>query len=121
MRPGDTRALPHAAAEMVRILLQPALWLGDSDQLQQLDGTGVRRASRQAEMRLHRLGQLPSDRQDGVERGHRLLEHHADAMAANLAHRLIIQLQKIPAIEADRAGRNASGLRDKAQDRQGRD
>ena len=33
---------------------------------------------------LQRLGDLPADGQHGIERGHRLLEHHADVAAAHL-------------------------------------
>ena len=47
----------------------------------------ARLAARQAGMRLDRLDQLPADRQHRVERGHRLLEDHGDAVAADAPHR----------------------------------
>ena len=37
-------------------------------------------------MRQHCLGNLVSDAHHRIERGHRLLEDHADAGAANMAH-----------------------------------
>ncbi len=40
MAAGDHHALPHAARELVRILLQPPLRLKDADFLQQLQGAG---------------------------------------------------------------------------------
>ena len=38
----DHHALAHAARELMRILLQPALGIGDADQRQQLDGARLR-------------------------------------------------------------------------------
>ena len=38
----DHHALAHAAGELMRILIEPALGVGDADQLQQLDGAGAR-------------------------------------------------------------------------------
>ena len=45
--------------------------------------SSARRAVRAA-MLLQRLGDLPADGQHRIERGHRLLEHHADVAAAHL-------------------------------------
>jgi hypothetical protein len=59
----------------------------------------------------HHLGDLLPDREHGVERGHRLLEDHADAVAADppdvrLAHRdevLPLEVDAAPLLDA--AGR----------------
>ena len=45
-----------------------------------------RRPARQPCVRAQRLGDLLADRVDRVERGHRLLEHHADLARADLVH-----------------------------------
>ena len=39
---GDHHALAHAARELMRILVEPALGIGDADQRQQLDRPGAR-------------------------------------------------------------------------------
>ena len=41
---------------------------------------------REPEVQPGRLGDLLADREDGVERGHRILEDHRDVVAADLAH-----------------------------------
>ena len=53
-----------------------------------------------------------------VERGHRLLEDHADVAAAYVAHLRIGELQEITALEVDCAADDlARRVRDKSQDR----
>jgi hypothetical protein len=42
-------------------------------------------------VRADRLGQLPADGQHRVERGHRLLEDHGDAVAADFPHPALAQ------------------------------
>jgi hypothetical protein len=42
-----------------------------------------------------RLGHLPFDRQERIERGHRVLEDHADAVAANLVQRRFVHVQQV--------------------------
>src|SRR6185437_511364 len=69
-----------------------------------------------------RLGELVADREDRVERGHRLLEDHADAGAAQPPHRALVERQKILAGEAYAAGGDARRrLGQKPHDRQGGD
>ena len=53
-RNGDHHALAHAAGELVRKLLQPALGFRDAHRLQRLDGALTRFAARHAGMRLDR-------------------------------------------------------------------
>ena len=59
------------------------------------------------EQRLHDL--LP-DRQDRVERGHRLLEDHRDVAAAHLAHVVVGEIEQVSAGEQDAAGGDAAGF-----------
>ena len=59
----DHHALAHAARELVRILVEPALGRGDADLLEQLDG--ARRAASLRDtcaVQAQRLGDLPADR-----------------------------------------------------------
>jgi len=57
----------------------------------------------------HALGDLIADAHDGVEGGHRLLENHSDARAAELAHRFVGKRGEI-------AGRAIVGEKDFAGD-----
>jgi hypothetical protein len=50
-----------------------------------------------------RLGHLTADRVHRIERGHRLLEDHADAIAAQLAVFRIRQAHQLAAVETDAA------------------
>ncbi len=102
----DHDALAHAARELMRILFQAALGVGDADQAQQLDRAALRSRDIAAAMLLDRLGDLPPDGQDRVQRGHRLLEHHADLAAAHLAHLFFGQQHQIA------AGKHHLALRD---------
>ena len=82
----DHHALALAARELMRIGVEPALRLGNADLLQQLDDARARRARRcRPLVQEQRLGDLLLDRVQRIERGHRLLEHHGDAVAADLA------------------------------------
>ncbi len=72
-----------------------------------------------AAMLLDRLGDLPADRQHRVERGHRLLEHHADLAAAHLAHLVVGKLHQVAAVEHNLARDDAPRrARDQPQDGQ---
>ena len=95
----DHHALAHAAGELMRILVEPALGVGDADQPQQLDGARARLRLAHAEMDEQRLHDLQADRQDRIERGHRLLEDHRDVAAADLAHLLVGELEQVAAVE----------------------
>ena len=52
-----------------------------------------------ADVDAERLGDLQSDGQDRIERGHRLLEDHRDVAAADLAHLLVGEVEQIAAFE----------------------
>ena len=49
----------------------------------------------------HDLGDLVADREHGIERGHRFLEDHRDARAANVAHRPFVEREEVAAVERD--------------------
>ena len=68
---------------------------------------------------LERLGDLPADGQNGIQRCHRLLEHHADVAAPHFAHLRVRELHEVAAGEQDLAARDPPGrIRDQAQNRQ---
>jgi len=51
---------------------------------------------------------LLADLPDRIERGRRLLEHHRDPVAPDLAHLFVGQFEQVPAIEQDLAGLGAA-------------
>src|SRR5690348_15535733 len=65
----------------------------------------------------HHLRDLIADGEHRVERGHRLLEDHGDAVAANAANARVVEPQELLALEVNRAARlDAAGLLDEAED-----
>ena len=88
-RHGDHHALAHAAGELVRIFAHAALRLGDADQGEHLDRALLGRVPVEPLMQLQRLADLPADGQHRIEARHRLLEDHADLVAADVAHRAL--------------------------------
>ncbi len=70
-------------------------------------------------MELEGLGDLAPNRQYRIQRGHRFLKDHRDAVATNVADLVLIHLENILAIEPDLAGDDPAGrIRDQTQDRQ---
>jgi hypothetical protein len=106
----DHRALAHAARELVRVLIELALGLGQADQLQHLERLGPRLAFAFVLVEDDRLGDLAADAGDRVERGHRLLEDHRDVVAADPAQRLR------PLTDEVDAGAGAAAKADGARD-----
>src|ERR1051326_1890304 len=99
------------------ILFEASLRVGDADETEQLDRAPVRRGAVGAAMLLQGLGYLPADGEHRVERGHRLLEHHADVAPAHLAHFFAGKLHEVAAEEAHLAAGDPPGrIRDQAQD-----
>ena len=118
----DHHPLAHAAGELMRILIEPALRVGDADQPKQFDRARSRLLVIHPELNLQRLGDLQSDGQDRIERGHRLLEDHRDVAAADLAHLFVAERQQVAPVEGDAAAGNAPGMRrQKPHDRERRD
>ena len=70
-------------------------------------------------MQHERLGDLRADAVQRIERRHRLLEDHGDAIAAQLLHRLFGEADELPPLEADRTG-DARALRRQAHQRKRR-
>ena len=112
---GDGDALAHAAGELVRIGVQPLLGGGDADPPERLRRAVAGRLRRDVLVRLDRLDHLGVDAQHRVQRRHRILEDHRDALAAQLAQLRLGQADEFAALEADGAARDAAGLVDEAE------
>ena len=79
-RHGDADALPHAAGELVRVLRQPPLGVGDAHFLQKLDGAPALGARARPGAVLD-FGHLRADGHHRIERRHRILKNGGDAVA----------------------------------------
>ena len=96
-----------------------ALWYHETEQFDRffLGGALVHVA-----VQFQGFGELAADGEDGVQRGHRLLEDHGDAVAADGAHFLFGDLQEVFAVEIDfAADDDAGGIGDEAHHGEGAD
>src|SRR6266513_2645980 len=102
-RQRDDHALAHAAGELVRVMVEARLRSRDTDFGEQRQGPLPQLLSREAEMRADRLLELLADSEERIERAERILEHDADAPAADGAQRGLRQAVDALAFEPDLA------------------
>ena len=100
----DHHALAHAAGKLVRVFVDPFVGRGNVDAAQQLDRPLARLPPRAAAMAQDRLDDLVADGEARVERGHRLLKYHRQPVAAQVAQRIVGDIEQVKTVEADRAG-----------------
>ena len=112
---GYHHALTHAAGELVDVVAQALLGLGDVDHAQKLDRAVVHALLVQS-LSLQRLKELLSHRGHGVERGHGVLEDHADLLAANLAQLPLAHLGHVAALVENLAAHDLARLGQQADD-----
>ena len=116
----DHRPLPHAAAELVWVVVHAAPWGRDSDHVEQLDGPFARRRVIQSAVSLEALSDLSADGQDRVQARQRILEDHGDTRPPDVAQLILWQSNELAAFEAHAAGGDASDpLRKQAQQCEG--
>ena len=115
----DHGALAHAAGELMRIFPRPLLGLGYPHQAQHVDRLVPGFLGGQLAMQPNRLGDLVADPHHRVERGHRLLEDHRDAVAADRAHLGLVEAEQVGAFERHAAADDpARRIRHQPHDRQ---
>ncbi len=117
-----------AIAISARCRMPPDSWWGYASSRRRGSGMPTRSsrsaASRRAGSLRHapvptqHLGDLQPDRDDRVQRRQRVLEHHADLAAAQLAHPRLGQREQVGAIEDDIAGHPHVPPREQPHDRQ---
>ena len=100
-RHGDHHPLPLPARKLVGIGAKPGFRVADTGPGQQLKDTAAGRVADQPLMQRQRFRQLPFDRVQRVERGHRLLKDEADVVAAHIAEQVVGGADHLPAVIGD--------------------
>src|SRR4029079_11185606 len=100
----DHDALLLAARQLVRIRAQAPARLGHADLSEQRLGARDGLAVRHAEVLDERLDELRTDREDRVERAHRVLEHAGDLATAQRLQLLARRREHVAAAKRDRPG-----------------
>ncbi len=85
----DRDALAQTTGELVGKLTEPAFGFGHADLLEEVVRPSKRLTPGSRAVRLDRFRDLPTDRENGVEGAHRVLEDHPDALAPDRAHLLL--------------------------------
>jgi hypothetical protein len=107
--------------QLVRIGAEPMGRIGNADLPEQLDDARSRFLAGQPLVQQQDFRDLPLDGVQRIERGHRLLEHDGDVIAAHLADVALRHRQEFPPLEPDAAGRvMRGGIRQKLHHRQRR-
>ena len=98
-RDRDHHALALSARHLVRVAVERLCGRGDADEIEELDRPRPCRGAAHRAVQEDGLGDLVADREDWVERGHRLLEDHADAVAPDRTQGRCPLLEKVIALE----------------------
>ena len=101
----------------MRIGDEPLVGRGDADLGERRARLFARRCTRDPAMRDNRLDHLRIDPQHRIQRHHRILENHRDAVAAKLSQVLFAQRAKIASLEAQVSRDDATRRIDEAHDR----
>ncbi|KWV90094.1 hypothetical protein PFLmoz3_00092 [Pseudomonas fluorescens] len=89
----------------------------DLDLFQQLDGAFACLFAGHFQMQAQHFLDLETHGVAGVQRGHRVLEHHRQVFADNLAALAVAQLEHVLAVEVQRIGGDDAGMLDQAHQR----
>jgi hypothetical protein len=121
-RHGDHHALAHATGHLMRVVVKPALGVGNPHLPQELDRAVAGFLARDVGVTPDCLDQLISDGNDRIERCHRILEDHRDVLAPHPLHLSVGQGSEVTAHEADGTADNPCGrFRQQAHHRQRRE
>src|SRR5436305_10175941 len=118
----DHHALLLPAGKLVRIGAQPRARLWDADLRQELRRSLERSARAHAAVELQHFRHLLADREHGIERAHRLLEHRGDLAPAQRAQAGLRHAEQVlAAIEHPTRRMHYGVLRQQPQNRHRRD
>ena len=99
-RHGDHRPLPHAAGELVRVVVHPPVRARNAHPAQEFHGPFVRLfLGDRLVMGPDHLGDLPADLVQRMQAGQRVLEDHRDARTADVPHLVLAERQQVGPVE----------------------
>ena len=101
---------PHAARELVRVVVDDNLGARHADALEDLDGAREGFPLREFLVHAQRLAHLKADLHGRVQGCERILEDHADLRAAQLALLLQRKLRQVLSVQNDLAGGDGASL-----------
>ena len=117
-RHGDHHPLAQASGELVRVLVQPFGGLGHLHQAQDLDGPLPGLPAAHVPVEPDPLGDLATDGQCRVQRGHGVLRDEGDLVAPDLTHGLLVQSGQVPPQQGDGPPGHMTVGRQQPHDRQ---
>ena len=98
---GDHDALAHAARELEGVGLGDALWVGQADLGEDVDGRDLGFLLSPGEVGGQDLRHLVADGDHGIQAGDGVLEDHGDAPPADLAERRVAHAENVLVVEDD--------------------
>ena len=113
---GNHHALPHAAGQLMRIVVETASGSRNAHPFEQAQGFPVGGLPIHAAMIHQRFTDLETDWQYRIEACHRLLKDHRDTIAAQCPHLVFRQGQQILAFKHNLALNATVDLRQQAHD-----
>ena len=117
----DHHALPHSTGELMRIRVRALRRIRNAHGAEHLDRTRPCIAATDRLVHARNLGQLRPHRKHRIERRHRLLKDHRDAIAPNSSHRFVVERQEIRSVELDPGARlDAAGRLNESKQRKRR-
>jgi oligopeptide/dipeptide ABC transporter ATP-binding protein len=118
---GNGHALAHAAGQLMRVGQQAFLGAGNAHHAQRVACQDAGLGAAHLVMRAHRLDHLHVHPQHGVQRHHRILEDHGDAVALQAAQFARGQRGQVAALEQGLAAHDAARRIDQTHDGKARD
>src|SRR5882762_2627613 len=121
--PDPEERVDHYPHQMSGGMIHPLLRVGDTDELEHLDGAGPPGPARQTLVDDGRLGDLIAHGEHRIERRHRLLEDHRDLVATDGPQLAGLEGQQVAPFELDEApgADMAGGLGDETENGERRD
>src|SRR5207302_2994129 len=117
-RDGADDALAHAAAHLMRILAHAPLGRRDPDRAEQALDALAQGATPQMLVEERGLRHLAEDREERVQRRHRVLEDDRDPAAADPSELALALARQVRALEEDAPAHDAAGPRQEPDDRE---
>ena len=98
-RHGDGHPLRHAATEFMRVGAKAVLRVGNAHRAQDLERQPIALGAADPQMIVRDVRNLPADRNDRIELGARIGDHHGKLATQHGAARPVIELAQVAPVE----------------------